>query len=65
VSKVLSRRVAIVTLLLLLAGASVLALAPFDAGAVRLAGVSLLWWYTGVIAPAVAVILTALALAGR
>jgi hypothetical protein len=46
-----ARHRAIVALLVLLAIAPLLALAPFAPGAVRLAGVSLLWWYTGLIAP--------------
>ena len=45
------RRTAIAALLVLLAGAPVLALAPTAPGAVRVAGVSLLWWYAGVVAP--------------
>jgi hypothetical protein len=53
------RRTGIIALLLLLAGAPLLALAPAAPGAVRLAGVSLLWWYVGVVAPLLA---TALAL---
>ncbi|MGH7278955.1 MAG: hypothetical protein ACREJG_09720 [Candidatus Rokuibacteriota bacterium] len=64
-STVLSRRTAIVSLLVMLVGASALAVAPFDAGALRLSGVSLLWWYAGLAAPAVAVALTAVALTGR
>ena len=44
---------------MLLAVAPLLALAPAAPGAVRLAGVSLLWWYVGVVAPLLA---TALAL---
>ena len=41
-------------LLVLLAGAPLLALAPAVPGAVRLAGVSLLWWYAGLVAPLLA-----------
>ena len=48
------RRTAIVVLLVLLAGAPLLALAPAVPGAVRLAGVSLLWWYAGLVAPLLA-----------
>lgn len=48
------RRAAIVALLVLLAGAPLLALAPAVPGAVRVAGVSLLWWYAGVVAPVLA-----------
>ena len=46
-----ARRRAVVALLFLLAAAPLLALAPSAPGAVRLAGVSLLWWYAGLIAP--------------
>ena len=48
------RRTAILVLLVLLAGAPLLALAPAAPGAVRLAGVSLLWWYVGLVAPLLA-----------
>lgn len=56
------RRRAIALLLVLLAGAVILALAPTAPGAVRLAGVSLLWWYVGAVAPlaATAIALTVL-----
>jgi hypothetical protein len=53
-----ARRRAIGVLLLLLAVAPLLALAPSAPGAVRLAGVSLLWWYTGLIAPLAATAIT-------
>ena len=46
-----ARRRAIGALLVVLAVAPLLALAPFAPGAVRLAGVSLLWWYAGLVAP--------------
>ncbi|MBI2217850.1 MAG: hypothetical protein HYU51_11175 [Candidatus Rokubacteria bacterium] len=59
------RRAGLVTLLVLAAGGLALALAPFDLGAIRLAGVSLLWWYVGLIAPAVAVALAASGLIAR
>ena len=52
------RRIGIVALLVLLVIAPVLALVPAAPGAVRIAGVSLLWWYVGLAAP-----LTATALA--
>ena len=38
-------------LIVLLVGAPLLALAPAAPGAVRVAGVSLLWWYVGAAAP--------------
>jgi hypothetical protein len=53
-----ARRRAIGALLVLLAVAPLLALAPSAPGAVRLAGVSLLWWYTGLIAPLAATAIT-------
>jgi hypothetical protein len=52
------RRTAIALLLVLLAGAVLLALAPAAPGAVRVAGVSLLWWYVGVAAPLAATAIT-------
>ena len=48
------RRTAIAALLVLLVGAPLLALAPAAPGAVRVAGVSLLWWYAGVVGPLLA-----------
>ena len=50
-------------LIVLLAGAPLLALAPGAPGAVRIAGVCLLWWYVGAAAPlaATAVAVTVLA----
>lgn len=45
-------------LLLILAGLPALFLAPLDAGAVRIAGVSLAWWYGGLLAPLLAFVLT-------
>jgi len=50
----------IAALLVLLAIAPLLALAPAAPGAVRVSGVSLLWWYAALIAPLIA---TALAIA--
>lgn len=44
----------IAALLVLLAVAPALALAPAAPGAVRLAGVSVLWWYAALLAPLVA-----------
>jgi hypothetical protein len=48
------RRRGIAALLVLLAAAPVLALAPAAPGAVRVAGVSVLWWYAGFAAPLLA-----------
>jgi len=46
----------------LLAGMTVLTVAPYEVGTIRLAGVSLLWWYGLVVAPAAAVLVTVVAL---
>ena len=51
------RRVGVAGLLGLLAGALVLMLAPGNPGALRLAGIGLLWWYAAVVAPLAAVLL--------
>jgi hypothetical protein len=61
------RRAAIVVLLVLLLGAPLLALAPASPGAVRIGGVSLLWWYAGLVGPvlASAVAIVALVRAGE
>ena len=56
------RRTAITALLILLAGAPLLALAPAAPGAVRVAGVSLLWWYVGAVAPLLATAVAIVAL---
>ncbi len=45
-------------LLLILVALPALFLAPFDLGAVRIAGVSLAWWYGGAVAPLLAFLLT-------
>ena len=45
-------------LLLILVALPALFLAPFDLGAVRIAGVSLAWWYGGAVAPLLALVLT-------
>ena len=59
------QRAAIVTLLALLAVAVVLAADPLHLGGVRVAGVSLLWWYAGAAGPLAAVVVTIVALALR
>ena len=56
------RRTAIAALLVLLVGAPLLALAPAAPGAIRVAGVSLLWWYVGIVAPLLATAITVTAL---
>jgi hypothetical protein len=48
-------------LLLLLAGFLVLAGIPDDRASVRVAGISALWWYGGLVAPVLAVVIAALA----
>jgi len=50
--------VGIAALLVLLAIAPVLALAPAAPGAVRVSGVSILWWYAAIVAPLIATTLT-------
>jgi hypothetical protein len=59
------RRTAIAALLVLLLGAPLLALAPAAPGAVRVAGVSLLWWYAGLVAPLLATTIAIAALVRR
>jgi len=46
----------VLLLLVLLAGFPLVAWLPNQVGAIRLAGLSLLWWYGGVIAPILAVL---------
>jgi len=53
-----ARRRAIAALLLLVVVTPLMALAPSAPGAVRLAGVSLLWWYAGLLAPLAATVIT-------
>lgn len=48
----------LLALVLILAALPALFLAPLDAGTVRIAGVSLAWWYGGAVAPLLAVLLT-------
>lgn len=45
-------------LLLILTGLPALLLGPLDLGAVRIAGVSVAWWYGGALAPFLAFFLT-------
>jgi hypothetical protein len=59
------RRSAIAALLLLLAGAPLLALSPVSPGAVRVAGVSLTWWYAGALAPLAATVIAVAVLVRR
>ena len=53
------RRVGVAGLLSLLAGALVLMVAPGNPGALRLAGIGLLWWYAAVAAPLASILLVA------
>jgi hypothetical protein len=57
-----SQNLAVTVVLLLLAGGILLTVAPFEIGTIRLAGVSLLWWYGVVVAPAVTVSVATVAL---
>jgi len=50
---------AVALLLALVAAPPVVALLPYDVGAVRLAGLSLEWWYAGAVAPILAVVIAA------
>jgi hypothetical protein len=56
---------AIAVLFLLLGGVLLLTVAPFEIGTIRLAGVSLLWWYGVVAVPVAAAAVTIAALARR
>lgn len=51
--------------LLLLAGAGLLATLPHAAGAMRIGRLSLLWWYASVVAPLLAAVVTAAAIRRR
>jgi hypothetical protein len=59
------RRIGIVVVLLLLAGAGVLATLPRGAGATRVGALSLLWWYAAVVGPGIAAAVTVAALLPR
>src|SRR5437867_1623822 len=50
------RRVGLMVMLALLTIGALLSLLPADAGAIRLAGLSVTWWYAIVLAPAVATV---------
>ena len=56
----MSRRSGHVCLVLLLLGIPLLTIGPLRLGAVRVAGVDLLWWYAGFAAPVAAVVATLL-----
>ena len=54
----------VLALLTLLAASPLVALLPYDAGAVRLLGLSPEWWYCGVVAPVLAVLIAAVSSPG-
>ena len=49
----------VLVLLALLAVSPLVALLPYDTGSIRLLGLSLEWWYCGVVAPVLAVAVAA------
>ena len=53
---VTTRPIGVVLLALLLAGFLLLGALPNQAAAIRVAGLSLLWWYGGVLAPVMAML---------
>ena len=57
-----SQNLAVSVVFLLLGGGILLTVAPFEVGTIRLAGVSLLWWYGVVVAPVVAASVACVAL---
>jgi membrane protein implicated in regulation of membrane protease activity len=59
------RRIGIVVVLLLLAGAGALATLPRGAGALRVGALSVLWWYAALLAPSLAVAVTVAVLVPR
>jgi hypothetical protein len=54
---VMTRSAAAILLLVVLAAFLVIAALPHQIGAIRIAGLSLLWWFGGVIAPVLAAII--------
>ena len=52
------RRVGIGVVLVLLAVGAGLAFLPFGMSTVRVGGISVLWWYAGIVAPCTAVVVT-------
>ena len=55
---------AVMFLFFLLAGFPVIAALPGQVAVIRLAGLSLLWWYGGVIAPVLACVVAMVGLSG-
>ncbi len=60
-----ARRAATLVLLVIIAGAGVLAYGPFALGTLRVGGVSLIWWYVAAVAPMAAAALALAALLVR
>ena len=58
-------RLARAALVLLVAGLALLALGPLHLGAIRVGGVSLLWWYGGFAGPLCAALVTLAAFRSR
>jgi hypothetical protein len=56
---VITRARGAVLVLVLLAGFPLIAVLPNQVGAIRLAGLSLLWWYGGLVAPVLAALIAA------
>jgi hypothetical protein len=54
---VMTRSAAAILLLVVLAACLVVTALPHQIGAIRIAGLSLLWWFGGVIAPVLAAII--------
>ncbi|HET8576301.1 MAG TPA: hypothetical protein VFO18_04335 [Methylomirabilota bacterium] len=59
-----NRTKGVLVLVLLLAGFPLIAALPYQIGAIRLAGLSLLWWYGGVAAPLAAWLVAVVCLSG-
>ena len=53
----MTRSVAAILLLVVLAVSLVIAALPHQIGAIRIAGLSVLWWFAGVIAPLLAAVI--------
>ena len=54
---VMTRSVAAILLLVVLAVSLVIAALPHQIGAIRVAGLSVLWWFAGLIAPLLAAVI--------
>lgn len=60
-----AQNVLITLTFLALGGFTLLTAAPFEVGTIRLAGVSLLWWYAGVALPALTLVSLAVVVLAR